>query len=179
MFSELWAELLILPVLSNALSQIVLFFPTWLFWPLEDGFVSDGCNFMLVCIWMCGYKSCSLFFHSLKSVLIYILFIDLVVVYQNILCAGCQTSLMPHKCNYLYDGTFLDCRKCLAIKNTLLKLGQAKSKIWKRNNRSTNISQNDSVRLANGGALDFCFELLCRRGTALPLCAGSMNISKP
>lgn len=103
----------------------------------------------------------------------------LVVVYQNMLCAGCQTSLMTHKCNYLSDGIFLDCRKCLAIKNTLLKLGQEKSKISKQNNKSTNISQNDSVRLVNEGALDFCFELLCRRGTALPLCAGSMNISKP
>lgn len=52
------------------------------------------------------------------------------------------------------------------------------SKTSKHNNKSTNISQNDSVRLANEDALmntmpsilDFCFELLC--GVAqLWLCA--------
>lgn len=50
---------------------------------------------------------------------------------------------------------FLDCRNfgILVIKNTLLKSGQAKSKISKRNNKNTNVSQNDSVRLANEGAL--------------------------
>lgn len=111
------------------------------------------------------------------------------VVYQKILsCVDCQTSLMTHKFNYLYDGIFLDCRKCiLVIKNTQLKSGQAKSKISKRNNKSTNVSQNDSIRLANEGSLmntmpstlDFWFELLCRRGTALALCTVFMNISKP
>lgn len=74
----------------------------------------------------------------------------------------------------------------LIIKNTLFKSGQAKSKISKCNNRSTNVSQNGSVRPANEGTLntmlstlDFCFEVLCCCGTALALCAISMNISKP
>lgn len=62
------------------------------------------------------------------------------------------------------------CRKYIfVIKTTLLKPGQAMSKASKHNNKSTNVSPNDSVRLANEGTLmntmpsilDFCFELLC------------------
>lgn len=43
----------------------------------------------------------------------------------------------------------------LVIKNTLLKSGQAKNKISKCNNKSTNVSQNDSVRLANEGTDEY------------------------
>lgn len=104
-----------------------------------------------------------------------------------LLFAGCQASLMTHTIIQIFNFIFLDCRKCiLIIKNTLLKSGQAKSKISKCNNRSTNVSQNGSVRPANEGTLntmlstlDFCFEVLCCCGTALALCAISMNISKP